>query len=101
MLRVTIELVPYGIEKHAKKIATMLIANNGDGDWEFGDYDFAYNYLDNPEAASVGILKGFPRRLGAWSLLKGILSVNENNQTELTDILCDTLKKYRENGYQC
>jgi hypothetical protein len=99
MIRVTVEIVPFGIEEDAEKIATMLIANNGNGNYEFGDYDFSYNYIKNPEPPTTGSFKGFPRRLGAWSLVKAVLSVDEKLSTEVTRILCDKLKEYKENGY--
>lgn len=39
MIRVTIELVPHGIERDAKKIGEMRIWNNGKGDFVNGRYD--------------------------------------------------------------
>ncbi len=69
MLRVTIELVPLGIESRAKVIATGTIANTGTGTPASGDYR-----IELCDAAGrrwkSGHVEGFPRkRLLAWDLL--------------------------------
>lgn len=69
MLRITIELVPWGIEARAKVIATGTIANTGTGTSTNGDYR-----IELRDAAGrrwkTGHIKGFPRkRLLPWDLL--------------------------------
>lgn len=43
MLRLKIELVPFGIEKNAIEIANAIIYNNGTGDHKIGKYNFKIN----------------------------------------------------------
>jgi hypothetical protein len=91
MLRVTVELVPYGIEEEAKVIGTMLIANDGTGDYRTGNYGYVYTYADREHQIARGNIKNFPRSLGAWSLVKKILNKRTGETTELTKILEDRL----------
>ena len=46
MLRVTVELLPFGDESAKKTLTTFDIANNGTGDVEYGNYDVRLSYLD-------------------------------------------------------
>jgi hypothetical protein len=91
MLRVTIELVPFGDESRARKIATMLIANDGTGDHRTGNYGYAFQYDDRSNDVATGVIKNFPRASGAWSLVKRILNNNSFQITELTDVLKERL----------
>ena len=83
MLRVTIELVPWGVESRAKVIATGTIANTGTGTPTSGDYR-----IELRDAAGrkwkTGHIEGFPRkRLLAWDLLYRALKklVGNRNST--------------------
>lgn len=97
MLRVKIELVPYGNEEEAHTIATMLIANDASGDYKHGNYGYAYDYSDRPDDPVVGLVRRFPRNTGAWMLVKKILNDKYNSTgNELTDILVDRLESYKE-----
>ena len=99
MLRVTIELVPFGNEDEASKIATMLIANEGTGDYKTGNYAYAYDYSDRPDDPEIGLVHRFPRNEGAWALVKKILNNKyHDNGNELTDKLLKRLEK--ENEYE-
>lgn len=69
MLRITIELVPWGIESRARTIAIGTIANTGTGTATSGEY-----HVELRDAAGrkwkTGGITGFPRkRLLAWDLL--------------------------------
>lgn len=91
MLRVTIELVPYGNEDEAREIGKMLIANDGTGDYRTGNYAFVYTYTDRDSQVARGTVHKFPRSLGAWSLVKKILNKTSEETTELTELLEDKL----------
>ena len=91
MLRVTIELVPFGDEDRAKRIATMLIANDGTGNWNTGNYAYSLTYTDRDADVATGTIKNFPRSLGAWSLVKKILNKRTQETTELTDRLVERM----------
>ena len=69
MLRVTIELVPWGMESQKRTLATADIINDGSGTKSSGNYNFR---LDD-KAGRVwksGRVEGFPRkRLLAFDLL--------------------------------
>jgi len=69
MLRVTIELVPLGIESRTRVIATGTIANTGTGTRTCGDYRVELRDAAGRKWKS-GHIEGFPRtRLLAWDLL--------------------------------
>jgi len=91
MLRVTIELVPFGVEAEARKIGTMVIANDGTGSSRVGNYAYAFTYADRDAEVATGTIKNFPRSLGAWSLVRKILNKRTTSVTTLTAILEDRL----------
>lgn len=91
MLRVTLEVVPFGVEEEAKVIGTMLIANDGTGGYSVGNYAYALTYTDRPSDVATGTVKNFSRSLGAWSLVKKILNKRTEETNELTDRLVDRL----------
>lgn len=68
MLRITVEIVPYGIEDEAHEIGKMLIANNSDGDSMFGDYDFVFKSDRDPKVRKGQVL-GWARNNGVWHLV--------------------------------
>ena len=73
MLRVTIELVPLGIEAMKRTIATANIWNDGTGTPTQGNYKYTLFGKRNRVLAE-GEVKGFPRkRLLAWDLMYRVL----------------------------
>lgn len=96
MLRVTVELVRFGNENDVRKIATMLIANDGTGGYEVGNYAYAYEYNDYDGMLQTGTVKNFHRRNGAWELIKKILNKRKSETDELTDLLVKRLNSYKE-----
>lgn len=72
MLRVTVELVPFGVGK-PQTIGTMIIGNDGSGTPTKGNYVYRIN-LERKRGWRGGKVKGFSRkRYNAWHLLKLIL----------------------------
>lgn len=97
MLRITIELVPYGNEDEASKIATMLIANEGTGDYKVGNYAYAYDYSDRPDDPMFGYVKRYPRIGGAWGLVKKVLNDKYHaSANDTVDRLLERLEYYRK-----
>lgn len=96
MLRVTIELVPFGVEEEARPIGTMLIANDGTGTPKSGNYAYAYNFTDRPDVPAKGTVKRFDRSMGAWALLKKILNDKFGANDDLADRLVEMLNEYDE-----
>ena len=91
MLRVTVELVPCGIESRAKVIATGIIANTGTGTPTRGDYRIELRDAAGRKWKRGGIT-GFPRkRLLAWDLLYRALGrvVGNRNPTPDSLAFCD------------
>jgi hypothetical protein len=85
MLRVTIELVPWGIESRAKVIATGTIANTGTGTPTSGDYRIELRDAAGRKWKS-GSVTGFPRkRLLAWHLLYRALEKLLGNRNSTPD----------------
>lgn len=97
MLRITIELVPFGNEDEAQKIATMLIANEGTGDYKVGNYAYVYNYSDRPDEPEFGYVRRYPRIQGAWGLVKRVLSDKYHaSSNDTVERLLERLEQYRK-----
>jgi hypothetical protein len=66
MLRVTVELVPFGEEAHARNIAQAVIYNDGTGDRSVGNYVAGFcerGWLGSSE------VKGHRREQSVWALV--------------------------------
>lgn len=77
MLRVIVELVPHGIEGAKHVIAKGEIINNGQGDFETGNYTYTLcsppSRLHPQEVKESGTLQGFDRSRGSLELLMEVL----------------------------
>lgn len=69
MLKVTIELIPFGDLTKIETIKRMIIVNDGTGTPETGNYVYE---IDGKKS----VLKGFKRAQGAWKLLFKFLKRN-------------------------
>jgi hypothetical protein len=71
MLRVTIELWPFGEERWKKHLGTAIVANDGTGTETKGNYDVRLlKWGDSGKVWKEGRVKGFPRlSRGPWDLL--------------------------------
>ena len=71
MIRVTVELVPHGIEGRKKHLGTAEIWNDATGNLATGNYGYRLSRRGQPNSDwKSGEVKGFPRkRLGGWDLL--------------------------------
>lgn len=67
MLRITVELVPFGIESASKKIGTMLIANQGTGTNESSDY--VWSTYDDRSGEIEGQIQGHDHSQNVWVLI--------------------------------
>lgn len=76
MLRVTLEIVPYGVEERKRTIGEMTIGNISPDffpDDEHGDYKFK---ITNDSDGKVEMkFFDWPRRLGAWQLVQALLQL--------------------------
>lgn len=74
MIRVTIEIVPHGVESRKRTLATMEIANDGTGSSDLGNYVGTLNaeyQTDRP-----GYVRGFQRhKQSVWSLVGAFLKL--------------------------
>lgn len=80
MLRVTIELVPFGVETQAKVLGRIGIVNDGSGDLAIGNYEVSlsdeacYTRDGKPGTWRKVKLKGFRRRaFGPYHILLAAL----------------------------
>ena len=74
MIRVTIEMVPYGDESRAKVLHVGVIANSGTGSQTHGNYWFSLSQRGTRKVWRKGAVEGFARkRLDAWYLLYRVL----------------------------
>lgn len=71
MLRVTVELVPFGDESRKKTIGIMNIANDGRGSSEVGHYDVRLE--DDRDVERNARVLHYQRSRGAWSLVRRAL----------------------------
>jgi hypothetical protein len=96
MLRIIIELVPFGNEDEAQKIATMLIANEGTSrDVRVGNYAYVYDYADRPDDPMFGYVKRYNRNDGAWGLVKKVLNDKYHaSSNDTVERLLERLEQY-------
>lgn len=91
MLRITIELLPHGDESQARHMGTAVIANDGTGTAEVGNYDVSLSTFDSPDKIwKRARVKGFRRKqLGPWDLLllALVVAVGKRNKEAIWSIL--------------
>lgn len=77
MLRITVELVPMGIEAHKKLLGKIVIYNTLGGTKELGQYGFRrYSATDVHMTHYDGDIGEFHRKNhSSWRLLKGVLDI--------------------------
>lgn len=93
MLRVTIELVPYGDEDEKEIIEQMVIANTGtEYDVYLGKYEYAMTDSKGRHPAVYGDVPKHVRAEGAWSLVRKILE----QRVVLDSPWTDTQKQLKE-----
>jgi hypothetical protein len=72
MLRITIELVPFGREAYKRTIAGINIINDGTGDVDIGNYK--YELMDDHGDSIKGKLKGHNRQQSVFKILQAVLN---------------------------
>jgi hypothetical protein len=74
MIRVTVELVPFGDESRKRKIGEMIVANDLTGNIDYGCYR-AYISSDNwtKEPERFTKVNGFDRTKSVWSLISRVI----------------------------
>jgi hypothetical protein len=71
MLKITIELLPYGKEEGKKVLHEMSIVNNGEGTPDSGSYNFKPSFH---ESWNINIVTNYPRKTStAMKLLSDCL----------------------------
>jgi hypothetical protein len=98
MLKITIELVPFGNDDETQPIATMLIANEGTSrDYRVGNYAYVYNYADRPDDPEFGYVKRYSRNDGAWGLVKKCLNDKYHaSSNDTVEHLLERLERYTQ-----
>ena len=77
MIRVTVEIYPFGIAEEKRTIGEMFIVNDVTGTFEFGNYSYGINKINKEgdiEWHHIGILKKHKRIDGVWELIRKILN---------------------------
>jgi len=71
MVRVTVELLPFGAETRKRHLGTMEISNDGSGGETVGNYRVRLSKWSRPDSTwRTGEVMGFQRRRrGPWDLL--------------------------------
>jgi hypothetical protein len=76
MLRITVQLIPFGQESKARTLATMEIANDGTGDTHVGNYTGILHGEYTGSDGRRGAVTGFMRqRQSVWSLVGAFLKL--------------------------
>lgn len=78
MIRVTIDVLPQGDEKRARRVGVAEIWNDETGSLRLGNYIArVFSVRDNKERDiwREGELKGFPRPVDPWLLLRAVLNL--------------------------
>lgn len=90
MIRVRIDLVPFGNEDGAREIGQLVLANDGYGNIFTGNYVFVY--ADDNGNEHEGSVKDFPRQQGIWKLIaECIHSDLDPHDYEMVDLLWERL----------
>lgn len=90
MLRVTIELLPFGSEEKKRHLGTIDIANDGKGTPERGNYMVRLAKMGRPlDTWRRGVVKDFPRlSRGPYDLLlRALIATVGDRQKRLIDEL--------------
>lgn len=92
MLRITIDLVPFGEESESSPIGEMIIGNIKMLPGNYADY--VYGYHDDYGVEKYGMVHDFDRSAGVWELVNTCLNTNP---TEILESLQDLIQgKFRE-----
>lgn len=75
MIRVKVDLVPFGYEDKAYQIAEVVIANDGTGDSFFGNYIVARK--SNNDTVQFAKVRDFQRSEGVLELIKLCIEAKE------------------------
>lgn len=76
MIRVTVELIPHGMESKKRTIATMEIENDGTGNSEVGNYFGVLQAEYTAPSGRTGRVKEFHRHnQSVWSLIGAFLKL--------------------------
>jgi hypothetical protein len=78
MVKVTIELLPKGEEEGKRLIGVVLIANDGSGTVDAGNYEYALSHAGKylgkrKEPYKKGKVRNFPRRYSPYRLIARVL----------------------------
>ena len=90
MLRITVDLVPYGDEDMAKTIGEMIIGN--EHTYANNSANYVYAYRDNRGTEEFGHITKFDRDEGIWSLLHRCLDEGNMEYTEFEEVLRSKFK---------
>lgn len=90
MLRVTVDLVPFGDEEKSRPIAEMIIANDTTGTPDFGNYVFAM--WSDKDGTDYGTLQNYYRGNGPFELVSECVRHGDWTEHELSSDLIDRIK---------
>jgi hypothetical protein len=85
MLRITIDLVPFGNEEGSKAIGEMIIGN--EHMYADNTANYVYGYRDDKGTEEFGYITRFDRSEGIWKLLHRCLDEGNTEYPEFEDIL--------------
>jgi hypothetical protein len=83
MIRVTVDLVPFGVESESRKIGELILANVSMKDNNTADYIYAF--VSDKSDMQSGSVTSFDRSRGIWELIYECLS-NSNTYIDEQDL---------------
>lgn len=103
MLRITVELIPFGVEEEASVIGEICIANVGGGDGHTGNYEVVgYEQLLSGEVDWIyRKVVGHTRHEGVFQLLKEALRADALGDTStflVGDRLLEKIRSLKEDA---
>ena len=79
MLRITIDVIPFGYKEQMKTLGIMEIINDGSGNIELGNYTV---YINPDERGDKFRIEKFVRKRGFWELITEALLKKEEKDFE-------------------
>jgi hypothetical protein len=91
MLRITIDLVPFGNEEDSQTIGEMIIGN--EHTYANNTANYVYGYRDDKGTQEFGCITRFDRSEGIWKLLHRCLDEGNIDYPEFEDILREKFRR--------
>lgn len=81
MIRVTVDLIPYGHESEVETIGVLTIINDNTGPGAFGNYSYVMEHYDDGHTRYGGVIPAHRRSRPVWDLIqKALMRANMDSR---------------------